>query len=201
MMNENEHIEQIHARNLFRQRRLLFSKAKLKAVSRTSALLSGFAMIAMVEVSLDDYKQSKTSTPLIVTYAALTCLVVGVHLLALMISTCILPLLETGDSFGYEDHETMFAYIELAWILSTGFGIFLFLLEIAVVCWVKFYVILRPAAVAATMIIVPVMLLFSIFALHFYRRLVFHKLNQHQTELDQIEIGLTTVKFPMVDNV
>ncbi|CAM4761519.1 unnamed protein product [Rotaria magnacalcarata] len=29
---------------------------------------------------------------------------------------------KTGDSFGYEDHETMFVYIELAWILSTGFG-------------------------------------------------------------------------------
>lgn len=77
----------------------------------------------MVEITLDDYKQSKTSTPLIVTYSILTCLVVGLHLLALMISTCILPLLETGDPFGYEDADTMNVYIELAWILSTGFGI------------------------------------------------------------------------------
>ncbi|CAF1027790.1 unnamed protein product [Rotaria sp. Silwood1] len=173
-------MEQSRTKHLLQERRLLFSKAKLKAVSRTSALLSGFAMVAMVEVSLDDHKQSKASIPLVTAYSTLTCLVVGVHLLALMISTCILPLVESGDLLVYEDHETMHIYVELAWILSTGFGIFLFLLEIAIVCWVKFFILMRPAAIAATMIIVPVIILFSIFSLHFYRHLVFHKLsNKH----------------------
>jgi len=76
----------------------------------------------MVEISLDDHKHSTTSTPLIITYSTLTCLVVSVHLLALMISTCILPLLEADGLLGYEEYKTIHIYIEFAWILSTGFG-------------------------------------------------------------------------------
>ena len=79
----------------------------------------------MVEISLDDHKNSKSSAPLLVVYSIVTCLLVGVHLLALMISTCILPQLEADSLVGYDEyssHTTMHVYIELAWILSTGFG-------------------------------------------------------------------------------
>ncbi len=116
--------------------RLKLSKSKLKAVTRTSALFSGFAMVAMVELGLDysslaDETQAddvgirrvtpspiflngsrntteqmiekfiveKTSRHVIpqailIIYALVTCLLVGVHMLALMISTCILPQIE-----------------------------------------------------------------------------------------------------------
>lgn len=79
----------------------------------------------MVEISLDDHKNSSSSAPLLVVYSIITCLLVGVHLLALMISTCILPQLEADSLLGnddFESHSTMHVYIELAWILSTGFG-------------------------------------------------------------------------------
>jgi calcium release-activated calcium channel protein 1 len=78
--------------------------------------------VAMVEISLEEHQHSETSTALIITYSILTCLVVSVHLLALMISKCILPLLEAERFLSYEEQETMHVYIEFAWILSTGFG-------------------------------------------------------------------------------
>lgn len=113
--------------------RLKLSKSKLKAVTRTSALFSGFAMVAMVELGLDyssltdetqadDVSFHQTTVPflldesqnatrfikklvettsrnvvpnsILIMYALVTSLLVGVHMLALMISTCILPQIE-----------------------------------------------------------------------------------------------------------
>jgi hypothetical protein len=78
-------------------------------------------------------------------------------------------------------------------------GIFLFLLEITIIFWVKFFFIIRPAAIATTIIIVSIMILFCIFSSHFYRRLVVLKLNHHETELNEIEHRLTIIKYPIVN--
>ena len=80
-------------------------------------------------------------------------------------------------------------------------GIFLFLVEIAIVCWVKFYYVTRPAAVATTIVIVPVIILFCIFSLHFYRRLVSFKLSRHQDALNEIENTLTVGKLAQANIV
>ena len=116
--------------------RLRLSKSKLKAVTRTSALFSGFAMVAMVELGLDYSKESISNTgdnsdiystiipflvngtsvnttqeilqkideyesvndkvpqSVLILYALVTSLLIGCNMLALMISTCILPQIE-----------------------------------------------------------------------------------------------------------
>jgi hypothetical protein len=66
---------------------------------------------------------------------------------------------------------------------------------------VKFYVVARAAAVATTIVIVPVIILFCVFSLHFYRRLVSFKLSRHQDELNEIETTLTVGRLAQANVV
>ncbi|XP_015785869.1 protein orai-3-like [Tetranychus urticae] len=189
-------------------RRLHLSRAKLKASSRTSALLSGFAMVAMVEVSLNCDSPNPVPAPLLISFVLCTTLLVSVHMLALMISTCILPNIESdcelGDQTTYtpaiqsrtlidSPHDALSHYIEIAWLFSTVLGVFLFLIEIAFLCWVKFWDIGvsqggtgKKAATAATLLLIPVFIIFIGFAIHFYRKLVSYKYERSAKNLEEL---------------
>ncbi|KAF7488870.1 Calcium release-activated calcium channel protein 1 [Sarcoptes scabiei] len=176
-------------------KRLQLARAKLKASSRTSALLSGFAMIAMVELQIT----SQVPAGLLITFTACTTLLVSIHMLALMISTCILPNLEAVASISsYEHgliavhespHERLRFCIELAWSFSTVFGIFLFLIELAMLCWVKLWDIQsgKRAALMATIILIPIGIIFIGFAVHFYHALVTHKFERTKQNYQELE--------------
>ncbi|UYV78971.1 ORAI2 [Cordylochernes scorpioides] len=108
--------------------------------------------VAMVEIQL-----SKDIPPwLLIAFSVCTTLLVSVHMLALMISTCILPNLEAVSAnlqcppalatISDSPHDKMHRYIETAWAFSTLFGILLFIVEIAILSWVKFYDFSIPAA-------------------------------------------------------
>eukprot|EP00045_Choanoeca_perplexa_P015090 m.182495 g.182495 ORF g.182495 m.182495 type:complete len:176 (+) comp16887_c0_seq2:2800-3327(+) len=123
-------------------------RVKLQQASRTSALLSGFALVAMVELDLPvgrDNVEEYDDDPAIIAFALVTTLLISVHLFALMVSTCILPYLDLEyDTWLQEldqiaennvedlapnpikttvappDRHVFSRYIELAWIFATG---------------------------------------------------------------------------------
>merc|ERR1711953_876313 len=178
--------------NIYHWKVLNLSRAKLKASSRTSALLSGFAMVAMVEIQIDD----KVPVSLLITFSACTVLLIAVHMLALMISTCILPNVEavanlhfqTSKTVHESPHMKMNAIVELAWGFSTVIGILLFLVEIAILCWVKFYNVSPNAAWTATGLLIPIMAVFIAFAAHFYLKLVSHKSEVYEDGIKELEL-------------
>nr|CAI5848170.1 unnamed protein product [Callosobruchus analis] len=172
-------------------RRLHMSRAKLKATATTSELLSGFAMIAMVELQIN----TPTNVPewLFVLFAVCTTVLVSVHIFALMISTYILPnieaiaKLEICEMVTESPHERMKGFIEIAWAFSTILGLFLFLIEIAILCWVKFWDYSFTAAMASTVIVIPVLITFVLFAAHFYHSLVVYKCDTSSSDMEKLE--------------
>ena len=146
----------------------------------------------MVEVQLNE--DTKVPIPMLVAFAVCTTLLVAVHMLALMISTCILPNIETVCNLhsislvNESPHERLHWYIEIAWAFSTLLGLLLFLLEIAILCWVKFYDLSQMAAWSACIVLIPVLIVFVAFAIHFYRSLMTHKYEVTVSGIRELEI-------------
>ncbi|KAL4718329.1 hypothetical protein ACJJTC_005117 [Scirpophaga incertulas] len=91
---------------------------------------------------------------------------------------------------------------KLAWAFSTVLGLFLFLVEIAILCWVKFWDYSFAAATAATVIVIPVLIVFVAFAIHFYHSLVVQKCETSVQDIEQLEsmkrdLDTATVKVNM----
>ena len=142
----------------------------------------------MVEVQFDE----NIPEGLLIAFAICTTILVVVHMFALLISTCILPNIEAVsnvhnvNSVNESPHNTLSVYIEMAWAFSTVLGIALFLLEIILLCWVKFWAH-KKAAIAATAIAAPVMIILVMFGLHFYRKLVAHKYERSTKGIEELE--------------
>ena len=173
-------------------------RAKLKAVNRTSALLAGFAMVAMVEVQIDSGIEYPTI--LLVIFSCTTTLLVVVHLISLMISTCLLPNMEVQNQFKkdsiYLSPDNAFrSHIEVAWILSTGLGLVLMLVEIGLLIILKFYGVNNNSTTTYNWVVIvscgvflfPATVVFIFFAMQYYRQLLLGRFKKNIDKLDQAE--------------
>ena len=115
-------------------------------------------MVAMVEIQIVDIPQW-----ILIMFVVNSVSLIAVHLLALTISTCILPDVEAVANLPYQTprtvqespHFKMRFLVELAWILTTVMGILLFLTEVTILYWVKFYNLSTTTSWATTGLISP----------------------------------------------
>lgn len=140
---------------------------------------------------------------LLVAFVICTTLLIAVHMLALMIATCILPHIEsvaimpgtTEYSANDGTHDRLRNYIEMSWFFSTTIGIFLFLVEIDLICWVKFWNygtnsgtnVGKIASIWVTVALIPILILFITFAVKFYRNLVTYQFEKSLREILEMD--------------
>lgn len=124
-------------------------------------------------------------------------------MLSLMIATCILPHIESvaiipgTNEYSANDgtHDRLRNYIEMSWFFSTFVGIFLFLVEIDLICWVKFWNygdksgtnVGKVASISVTVLLVPILIIFIMFAVTFYRKLVTHQFEKSEREILELD--------------
>ncbi len=112
-------------------------------------------------------------------------------------SMCILPELKSvirqNDMWIHnENHKPLSSlniFIEIAWVVSTGLGLFLFLIELGIIIWIKVSGCSRLAAISALVTLCIVGCPFILFAIGFYIRVTRAKVHLHQKNLEKIERG------------
>ncbi|CAJ0578574.1 unnamed protein product, partial [Mesorhabditis spiculigera] len=165
------------------------SRAQLKSSSNTSALIVGFAMVALVELHYDE----QTPKALLIVLGVVTTLLVSVHLLALMMSTCILPYMEATGATQDSPHLQLSFFIKLSWLFSTCIGLILFLVEIGVICYIKFTNIHFPlAAYITTAMMIPVFIIFVWISYLIHKNRTSHSIERIRTKV----AGLTSLLDP-----
>lgn len=111
------------------------------------------------------------------------------HSFAFIISTCILPKLQAvAEEYeppssrdtsvrpvpSFSPHDRFRGFVELSYNISHILGLFLFLIEIALIAWVKFWDVSLYACIASTAVVLPFVIAFALFCWHFHRMLSTH---------------------------
>ncbi|XP_067014821.1 calcium release-activated calcium channel protein 1 [Anabrus simplex] len=178
-------------------RRLHHSRARLRASASTSIILGAFAMEAMSELQVN----VPTHCPawLFTMFAVCTTLLISVHILALIISTFLLPAVDTEVRTRLSrllpncPSETLPHLIALAWSLSTVLGLFLTLVEVLLLCWVKFWDFTHLACWAGTFAVLPFIGAFLFFCIHFHRTVLLQGYEARDSELRDMESTVLTL--------
>ena len=131
---------------------LHISRNKLKTTSKISALLAGFAMVALIELSIQEYKEDRgiSSVYPLALYGIVTSVLIFLHIYSLMISTCILPDLDYIATYegtpGLGDfliksspHKKYSTYVHVSWLFSNVLGNLCLLLDLLLILFIKFY--------------------------------------------------------------
>ncbi|ODN04263.1 Calcium release-activated calcium channel protein 1 [Orchesella cincta] len=184
-----------------KRRRLMMTHSKIKAITETSAILAGFGMISLVEFQL----KPDTGAPkeLVVAFVTSTCWLIAVEMLALFIASFVFPNIEVSSKFsnivkfmeeGEEPNEDLIdklqCFVETAWFFSITMGICLFLINMSLICWIKYYDedYGRTMGIIGTSITAPVVLALMILAVVIHRKVISHHYHDASRTIRELNI-------------
>ncbi|CAL8139890.1 unnamed protein product [Orchesella dallaii] len=180
-------------------KRLQVSKAKLSGVGEIATFLAGFA-VATVELQIND----DANPYLLVAFTVTTALLVCTTMMSIMISTCILPHIAVVAKIGpphaspdESPHDRMRFFIDFSWVLANTISIFLFTLDVILLCWIKYTYFSMAASIAATVIMIPVLFGILIFGIIFYRSVISQQteiVSQRYEELEEMQRRIDSVQ-------
>lgn len=171
-------------------RRLHLSKSKLSNCIEMAEIMSAFAVVVTVELQIND---GDANEALLTAFVITTSFLVASSMLAVMISTCVLPHIEAVakmgmiSQVGQSPHDKMIHLINLCWVLTNTVSIFLFTLDVILMSWIKFAAFSQAASIAATVIMGPILIIVLIFGIVFYRKIVKHQYDISSKKYDELE--------------
>ena len=142
----------------------------------------------MVEVEVSE----ATPPGLLIPFAMHTAILIFIHLFSLVLATRLLPELEAMSAhphLGFSGTLAKGWYVQLCWVLSNIVGVILFLVELILVAYVKFYpsngsVNDRLHVGTGTLAVVVVLsILSSPFVVVFFRSISKQKIQLHEQRL------------------
>ena len=158
--------------------------------------------VAMVEAEIS----TETPTGLLIPFAMLTALLIFVHMASLLIATRLLPELEaiikqpslhipSSINKGYTWP------VHMVWYLSNIVGIVLFLVELVIVAYVKFYPTGEDktslhVGTATLAVVVVLSVVFLPFIIVFFRSISKKKIQLHEQNLEKARVLLENMNMP-----
>jgi len=132
--------------------------------------------VATVELQIHPKEQN---SGLLTAFVITTSLLVATTMIALMLTTCILPYLQAVEKVSHQldideeidrsPHYRMSSLIDICWVLVSTVSLFLFTLDVILMSWIKFTYFSITASLVATAIMTPVLVLILLFGYFFYR--------------------------------
>lgn len=148
---------------------------------------------------MEDRADDPIPVQLVLAFVVVMTLAVTAHLAALLIASFFLPVMdviwETGDGeyMDLSPHSRLPLLVETAWILSNVIGILLFMTEVILMAWIKFWYlgqggsVGQKAATAVTVLLSIAILLFTAHGFFFYKTMVRAIIARAEQDVDSIE--------------
>ncbi|CAL8113420.1 unnamed protein product [Orchesella dallaii] len=142
-------------------KRLHWCRSKVTSAFEIASLMAMFSLIAAVELKLPE---DKTNPDLVTAFVSTTCLLVATTVIVKVVSTLILPHLDTMAELSVREaesapHDQLINWIFCTCLLGHTVAPVLFCLDFILISWIQFPMHANEAAMAVTAIMSPLIVI------------------------------------------